>query len=46
LHGILGTAAVAQHGQRGGVGAVLMLADQFGERFDITRSGSFNKLGR
>jgi hypothetical protein len=46
LHCILGTAAVAQHCQRRGVSAVLVLADQFSERFDVTHSGSFNKLGR
>jgi hypothetical protein len=46
LHSILRAAAIAQHCQRRGEGPVLMLADQFGERFDVTRSGSFNKLGR
>jgi len=46
LHGILGTAAVAQHQQRGRVRRILMVTDQLGERFQITREGSLNQGGR
>jgi hypothetical protein len=46
LYGILGTAAIGQHRQRGRVGAVLVLTDQRREGVNITCPSSLNESGR